>query len=228
MGYNDPRMKISLNAANICTKELNEYRGLDHFLARTLAQRDAIFKLRYEAYLEEGHIDEINEARLSDEFDLLPETSIYGITLDEKLIASIRLNLIGTQRKASIVYETFPDYLDPIIDHGEKIVGVSRLAVRCKNKTERKDTILYTLKLADVFFNVSNADRVAITVRESHIPFYKRYGFDLISEPRFYPETSTPLNLMMMDLRKSARDLASASKFRPQEFGPAMTLGMGN
>jgi N-acyl-L-homoserine lactone synthetase len=221
-------MRISANAANICTKQLEEYRGLDHFLASTPSQRNAIFKLRYEAYLEEGHIEEMKEARLPDEFDCLPGTYLYGISLDEKLIGSIRLNLISAERKASIVYETFPDYLDPIIDHGEKIVGVSRLAVRCQNKAERKDTILYTLKLADVFFKASNADLVAIVVRESHIPFYKRYGFDLVSEPRFYHETSTPLNLMVMDLRKSARDVASPSKFQPQEFGPAMALSTRN
>ena len=198
MGYSDTKL------AALVSKNMDEPRDLDHFVARTPAQREAIYRLRYDAYCNFGHIGEDEGASLSDEFDNGPGSSIFGVTLKGKLVSTIRLGVLSRRQKASIIYEVFKDHLDPIIANGEKIAHGSRLAVRCSDNTVRRSVILYTLGLTATFAASVGAEHGAITVRESHVPFYRRYGFDLVSGPRLYHETHTPLNLMMINLPEPA------------------------
>ena len=50
MGYYDTRI------ATLASSKAYDFLGLDHFLAQTPAQREAIYKLRYDAYCAEGLI----------------------------------------------------------------------------------------------------------------------------------------------------------------------------
>lgn len=210
MGYNDPRM------ARICERELEDYAGLDHFSVHSTAQKEGIFRLRYQAYHSDGLIRENAEGRLSDSQDNDPDSSIFGITRGGRLVSTIRLALITKDRKAAMTYSLFKKRLDPILGRGETIADVSRMAVSCDDKAIRRQVILYTLKIADVFFAATRANYGTIVARHSHWPFYRRYGFDLVEGPFNYPEALTPLSLMMIDLTKiHDRNSFFASTARP-------------
>ena len=75
--------------------------------------------------------------------------------------------------------------------------------MRCSGNTARRSVILYTLSLAAAFSANCRADYGAISVRESHVPFYERYGFDPDSSPpRPYNAMVVPLSLLMITLQK--------------------------
>lgn len=199
MGYTDSRL------ATLVSEGLHSSRRIEHFLVRTPSEREAIYRLRYEAYHEVGHVGEMEAGSLSDEYDHKGSPSIFGITLDGNLVSTIRLGRINKKQRSSITYEVFKDHLEPLIQGGETIAHGSRLAVRCSNSAARRAVILYTLSLASAFSASVQADRGAMIVREGHVQFYKRYGFDRISGPRSYHETRTPLSLMMINLSKPDR-----------------------
>lgn len=219
MGYHDSAL------APLASKRFGDPRGLAHFVARTPSQREAVFRLRYEAYHDLGHICGNDEGSLSDEYDHVPGSSIYGVTMDGVLVSTIRLGVLSGSETSSITYDVFKDYLDPILTGGETIAHGSRLATRCADAAARRNAVLYTLSLAAIYSAKMRADRGAIIVRESHVPFYRRHGFELVDGPRFYHETRTPLSLMMIGLR-AQRLMTSA--FLAHQSTPAQgSLGEG-
>jgi predicted transcriptional regulator with HTH domain len=195
MGYTDCKL------ASLVSKGVDKARGLDHFVASTRRQKEDIFKLRYDAYTAESLVPENEKAVLSDQHDHDGSASIMGVTLQGELVSTIRLGVLSRRQRDCVTYSVFKDHLDPIIENGEKIAEGSRLAVRCGNSAVRRGVILYTLGLAASFAASVGADRGAMFVRPAHAPFYKRYGFDLVSGPR--PYALTELSLMMIRLRAS-------------------------
>lgn len=196
MGYNETKLE------HLVTKRLDNFQGLDHFVARTPWQKEAIFKLRYDAYHGEGLIQGSGEASLSDWQDDESSSSIYGVTLHGSLVSTIRLSVISEQHKNCVTYTLFKDHLDPILESGEKLIDGSRLAVRCNVSALRRRIVMYTLGLAAGLSSSANADHGTMIARHSHAPFYERFGFKIVSGPFSYPEALTPLSLMMIDLPK--------------------------
>jgi hypothetical protein len=217
MGHIDTRLAIlalSRSAGSL---------GLDHFLARTSSQTEAIYRLRYDAYRSEGLIAENRDGLLHDRYDYEGDSSIFGVTMQGRLVSTIRLSLLSRTQKACATYAAFKDYLDPFVACGQTVADGSRLAVRCENSAARRSVILYTLSLAVAFSSRFSADYGAISVRESHVPFYERYGFDLLSAPRPYNAMVVPLSLMMITLPKPS---ATSRLVRSGNSGHAIARDM--
>ena len=220
MGYSNSK----LNA--LVSKGLNKSRGFDHYLACTPSQMEAIFKLRYDAYYSQGLIYGNDEGSLSDWQDDESTSSIYGIRLHGKLVSTIRMSVISRKQKACLTYSLFKDHCDPILDEGEKIADGSRLAVNCSNSALRRSVILYTLSLAAAFSASVGASRAAIIARHTHVPFYQRYGFDLISGPFTYPGARASTCLMMIRLPERTMPRPSSTQ-QSRLPGPVRQAGFG-
>ena len=61
----------------------------DYRVITTDEDREAVFRLRYESYLREDAIHPDFSRRLSDHFDDLDSTSIFGVFLEDELVATI-------------------------------------------------------------------------------------------------------------------------------------------
>lgn len=219
MGYHDCKL------TSLISKGLDNSHGISHFLARTASQREAIFKLRYDAYYDQGLIRGNKTGKLFDWQDEESSSSIYGITLRGTLVSTIRLSLVSRKQKACTTYAMFKDDFDPIVDNGEKILDCSRLAVNCKDNALRRSVVLYALSLTMTFAASVGADRGAIVARHSHVPFYRRYGFDLVRGPFSYHEALTPLSFMMVRMPKSAIDRRSETPPMPARTGTGYHRG---
>src|SRR5438309_3070667 len=66
---------------------------VDYRLAETEAERDAIYRLRYRAYLNEGAIEPHRDRKVSDRFDEMPNSWIFGVYFDGVLASSIRISV---------------------------------------------------------------------------------------------------------------------------------------
>jgi len=89
---------------------------VDYRLAETTEARDAIYRLRYRAYLREGAILPSASERVSDRYDDLPNTFIFGIHVRGELFSSIRVSVLSSDCRESPSAAMFPDLLLPELD----------------------------------------------------------------------------------------------------------------
>src|SRR5882757_6535496 len=66
---------------------------IDYRRAETEAEKEAIYSLRYRAYIHEGAIEPRADQRLTDRFDDLPNSWIFGVYIDGELTSSLRISV---------------------------------------------------------------------------------------------------------------------------------------
>ncbi|HEX9853540.1 MAG TPA: hypothetical protein VGA68_11020, partial [Woeseiaceae bacterium] len=87
--------------------------ALDIRRADTDEDREAIFRLRYEAYLREGAIAPNFGRRFGDRFDETENVWIFGLRLDGALVSSIRVHVATEPYPESPTVDAFSDILMP-------------------------------------------------------------------------------------------------------------------
>src|SRR5690606_12042246 len=85
------------------------------------ADREAVFRLRYEAYVRDGTIPISFEKRFADKYDEMPNVWIYGAYIDDVLVSSIRVHVATPEHPISPSVDVFPDVLRQEIEKGHTI-----------------------------------------------------------------------------------------------------------
>jgi hypothetical protein len=110
--------------------------------AHTSEERQAIYRLRYQAYLRDGTISANPFGRFADAADDAENAYLFGFYIDGKLASSLRLHIGSKEHPEVPSIQVFPDILRPLLDAGRVIIdityfvadeafaSVSRLAVR--------------------------------------------------------------------------------------------------
>jgi len=181
-------------------------RRVDVRRADTAEQREAIFRLRYQAYLREGAIAPDAGERFADRFDGAANSWIFGVYVDGALLSSIRLHVASKASPELPAFQVFPDVLAPQLASGKILIDPTRF-VADRSASRRYPELCYvTTRLAVAASEYFNADLLLATVRAEHQAFYRRvFGHRLICEPRPYPSLSKPISLMALDYA-GARD----------------------
>lgn len=172
----------------------------DYRRADTPEEREAIYRLRYDAYLSERSILPNAEERFTDPFDETGNAWIFGIHLDGKLVSSIRLH-VGTQEYPELPSaRVFPEYLLPQLAAGKIIIDPTRHVVD-RHATRRYPQLVYlTMRLGWIAAEYFRSDMVLAAVRVEHQAFYKRtFGHQLVWGARPYPLLEKPISLMTLD-----------------------------
>src|SRR5271169_127810 len=86
---------------------------VDYRLAETEAEKHAIYRLRYDAYLNEGAIEANPDRKVSDRFDDLPNSWIFAVYCAGALTSSIRISVATPEHPETPSMEVFPDLLKP-------------------------------------------------------------------------------------------------------------------
>ena len=188
------------------------HRGIDlldrveYRLADTEAEREAIYRLRYRAYLHEGAIGPRDDRRLTDKFDDLPNSWIFGIYVDDQLASSIRISVATQATPMTPAVDAFGDLLEPELALGKVIVDPNRFVADPDNRKAIPELPYLTVRLGYVACGHFNADIGTATVRAEHRAFYRRVFLQQPRcEPRPYPTLLKPLCLMAADY-SSVRD----------------------
>jgi hypothetical protein len=84
-----------------------------------MEERQAIFRLRYQAYVREGLIPANPFARFTDPADGAEDAYLFGVYIDGKLASSIRLHIGCRRRPAVPSRDVFPDALRPLFAPAE-------------------------------------------------------------------------------------------------------------
>ena len=163
-------------------------------------EREAIFRLRHRAYLEEGAIEASPDNRFTDPYDETGNCWIFGLHLDGKLVSSIRLHVATSDFPEMPSLSVFKDQLQPELDAGKIIVDPTRHVVDREETQKHPHLVYLTMRLAWTAAEYFQSEIVLAAVRTEHQAFYKRiFGHRIVCPERCYPLLEKPISLMTLD-----------------------------
>jgi N-acyl-L-homoserine lactone synthetase len=170
---------------------------VDYRLAITSEQREAIFRLRYQAYVRDGGIHPNPSQSFSDHYDDMGNVFLFGVYIGDDLAGSIRVHLVTSENPHSPSVDAFSDFLQPELDAGKVLIDSTRF-VSDETLSRIHRTLPYAIsRLSGMAAHHFNADHLLAAVRVEHQAFYRRiFNHQLVCEPRPYPGLARPLSLM--------------------------------
>lgn len=174
--------------------------SVDYQLAQTPAEKEAIYNLRYRAYLREGAVKESPEQRVVDQYEDLPNSWTFGVYLNGSLCSSVRISVLTSEWRQSCSAEAFGEILHPKLDRGQVIIDPARFVADPDGARRYPELPYVTLRLAYLACEYFDADLGLAIVRAEHQAFYRRvFLHETIAEPRFFPGLLKPVGLMAAD-----------------------------
>ena len=171
-------------------------------------QREAIFRLRYQAYTREGAISRNSSGTFSDHYDETHNVYLFGLYIDDELASSLRLHVASKQHPDFPSLEVFPDLLQPKLDAGKVLLDSTRFVADETLSRLHRGLPYATLRLCMLAAEHFRADDLLAAVRVEHQAFYRRaFNHRLICEPRPYPQLAKPISLMTVHYPTAAGQL---------------------
>lgn len=191
------------------------------------SDRNAVFRLRYNAYLKEGAISENAEGLFYDEDDSAPNAVLIGVYVSGVLAGSIRLHVTCANGKYLPSTSVFPEFLEPEISAGRKIVDPTRFVADFEMSRKFPELPYITLRVPWMSMEYFGAELMLAAVRAEHQAFYRRlWGNQPVCPPRPYPKLSKPICLTVLRYRLARENVlermpffASTSREREMLFG---------
>jgi hypothetical protein len=176
--------------------------------------REAIFRLRYQAYARAGAIAADSSRMLADPFDAMGHVYLFGLYLGVELAGSIRLHVVSGTRPISPALAVFPDVLQPELDAGSIMVDCSHI-VADEALARLYREIPYAMhRLGVLAAEHFNADLLVTASDPGHRAFYQRaLDYRLGSDPRPYPRLAQPVTLMTLKFPRAAATLKQRYPF---------------
>jgi hypothetical protein len=168
--------------------------------ADTAQEREAIFRLRYDAYLREGTIFPNSSKSFSDVYDETHNVYLFGLYLDGELASSIRIHIGSRQHPHFPSLDVFADVLQPKLDAGKVIIDATRFVVDEKLSRRYRALPYATIRLNWMAAGYFQNGYSLAAVRPEHQAFYQRtFNLELICEGRPYPHLAKPICLLASD-----------------------------
>jgi len=189
--------------------------------ARSDAERERIYRLRYAAYLREGALPPNAPLLFKDRFDDASNGVSIGAYLEGRLAGSIRFHVIDATRRDAPAMQVFADVLQPYIDGGATLVDPTRFVADASAMRAYPKLPYALVRLAYLACEFFDAEHGLATVRTEHQAFYRRiFGHRPICPARPYPLLAKPISLMMVDFRRLKGEVLDRYSFMestPQE-----------
>ncbi len=175
---------------------------VDYRLAETAAEREQIYRMRYRAYLHEGAIEPRADQRVTDRFDEMPNTWIFGVYYDGALASSIRVSVATPENPISPSVDAFSDVLQPELAKGKVIVDPTRFVAEPTRAKSYRELPYLTVRLGYIGCENFGADLGLASVRADHAAFYRRVFLqEMLAPARLPPGMIKPVCLMAADYR---------------------------
>ncbi|WP_170323329.1 MULTISPECIES: hypothetical protein [unclassified Bradyrhizobium] len=190
-------MKSAAKVTAVADHKLDALDNVDYRLALTADDKDEIYRLRYRAYLREGAILPSASERVTDQYDDLPNSFIFGVYVDGELYSSIRISVLNAQWRRSLSSDMFADLLHPELDRGKVIIDPTRFVADYEKARSFPALPYVTVRLGYVACAHFNADIGLANVRPEHRAFYKKVFLqEPWGEPRLYSGLTKPVGLV--------------------------------
>jgi hypothetical protein len=177
-------------------------------LASRYVERDAIFKLRYQAYLRAGLVSQNSFGRHIEPADHDANAYLMGLCIDRRLVSSLRLQIGSTATPNFSSLELFPHALEPILRCDKTVIDMSCVATDAELARPYVWLPYLILRSWIMAAEHFHADYIAAAVRPQHQLFYKRVlNCELPSEPRLPPHQLESVGLVTLNFATSAKRL---------------------
>jgi N-acyl-L-homoserine lactone synthetase len=187
---------------------------IDYRIADSDARREAIFRLRYQAYVRDGTIRPSAPGMFSDRYDELGNVYLFGLYIDDVLGSSVRLHVPSRERPHSPSLEVFSDFLQPELNAGKVTIDATCFVADANLARLHRGLPYATFRLCMLAARYFSADQVLTSVGAEHQAFYRRaFNYRLIGEPRAYPLLAKPLGLMGVHYPSEADQLIQRYPF---------------
>ncbi|MBV8701489.1 MAG: hypothetical protein JO052_27095, partial [Bradyrhizobium sp.] len=120
---------------------------VDYRLLETPEEKDAVYLMRYRAYLHGGLIAPSESLRVYDSYDDAPNAWLFGIYVDGELCSSLRLHVLTSEWRTSYATELFGDVLHPRLDRGEVFIDPARFTGDPEKSLRFQELPYVTLRL---------------------------------------------------------------------------------
>lgn len=207
-------MRVSLTASAASSEDFTDHltvlaRGVECRPAHALEERQAIFQLRYQAYLRDGTISPNPLRTFTDAADDAENAHLLGFYIGGKLASSVRLHIGSPKHPYFPSLEVFPDVLWPLVNSGKVVVDLTCFAADETLSRVNRMLPYFTLRpwiLAAEYFH---ADDLLAATLVQHQPFFRRaFNSRLLSEhPRRYPQLAKPHSLVALHFASTAKQL---------------------
>jgi N-acyl-L-homoserine lactone synthetase len=166
-------------------------------LADNSHEREAIFRLRYQAYRREAAISPNPSGSFSDQYDEKGAVFLFGFYIAGQLASSIRVHVASCKHPDFTSFEVFSDYLRPKLAAGKIIVDSTRFVTDEALSRQYRALPYVTMRVAGMACEFFRADQLLAAVRREHQAFYRRvFRHHVVCEARPYPGLTRPLSLM--------------------------------
>ena len=173
---------------------------VDYRRMETDQDREAIFRLRYDAYLREGAIAPNFGRTCSDRYDDSDNGWVVGVHVDGQLAGSLRVHVASKAYPDTPNRQAFDDFIDPLVAEGKVVIDPTRFVADHKLAVRFPELPYITTRIGHMAAEYFSADIVLAVVRPEHQAFYTRvFGHNRMSDARLYPGLLKPISLMMLD-----------------------------
>ena len=172
---------------------------IEYRRATSDAERDAIFRMRYEGYTREGGIEPNTSHRFTDPWDDTPNADLIGVYLEGRLAASVRIHVSSVEDDIPAT-EPYPDVMVPYLDQGLRLVDATRFVVDHSYATFVSQMPFLTLRAVAMAAEHYRAFGLVAAVRREHTVVYTRVtGHRALTGARAYPLLRRPLVCMFVE-----------------------------
>ena len=169
--------------------------------AVSAAERDAAYRLRYDAYLRRNLLTPRVDEQLYDErYDLIPSALTTVTYIDGEIASTVRLHVFADPETVSPANDVFPDVLHPLLSSGRLVIEPSRLAASAEMAAKFPELPYFALRPPWMAAQHFNADFIVLSCASGHEGFYRRVcGHETWSGPRDYPKVNAQVVCMGLD-----------------------------
>ncbi len=158
-----------------------------------------IYKIRYDAYIEEGLALPNARGIIKDSFDDLDTSTIFAVSNSNIIIGTARL-VFDSDAGLPMADEGYAPYLNTLREQGCRLVEGTKFAFVPNSTTRRQiiDFVLYVM----LFAFENGATDMLIMVTSHHENFYSRFFPFKILNRRFSSAYNKELSLLRWNYRK--------------------------
>jgi hypothetical protein len=169
-----------------------EYRRAD-----SPADKAAIYRLRYDAYIRAGTVEPNPSGMFHDAMDESNNAWLIGVFIDGELASGLRLHISANLSDPLPTRTPFADLLEPLLRAGNLIIDVTRFVAKLEFSQTYSEIPYLTLRPAFMAEDFLRADFIIAACRAEHQAFYRRmFGGVPWSAPRPYPHLKRPMALV--------------------------------
>lgn len=187
-------------------------------IANTLEEREAVFRLGYQVYLEKGYIKENPSEWMVQSYDSNSETAILIVQDTQKnIVGSVTLVFDGSSRLPA--EKIYSDELKILRNQKEKVAEISRLVIDPQYRNSKEILVLLFNYLYIYSYYVKGYSCLAIEVNPRHTAYYQALlHFRPMGTEKPCPTVqSAPAILMYVPLKHGQEEVLRLSKITEPE-----------